>query len=73
MNYNQLIISLTTHFGWEVHQTNVKSVVLHGDLTKDIFMDKYLGFEKDVNLFYQLKKSLYGLKQEHRVLHEKIN
>jgi hypothetical protein len=34
MNYVRLILSLVAHFGWEVHYMDVKSVFLHGDVTK---------------------------------------
>jgi hypothetical protein len=41
-----LILSLVAHFGWEVHQMDVKSAFLHGDLTKEIYMEQPPSFEK---------------------------
>jgi hypothetical protein len=32
MNYVQLILSFATRFGWQIHQMDVKSDFLHGDL-----------------------------------------
>jgi len=33
MNTIRIIISLAAHFGWEMHQFDVKNVFLHGDST----------------------------------------
>ena len=63
MNSVQLILSLATHFGWELHQMDVKSAFLHGDLIEEIYMEQPPGFVTDSSLVCQLKK-LYGLKQE---------
>jgi hypothetical protein len=43
MNFSRVILSLA----WEVHQIDVKSDFLHGDLIQDIYMKQPLGFEKD--------------------------
>jgi hypothetical protein len=63
MNSVRMILSLATHFGWKIHQMDVKSDFLHGDLSEEIFMEQPPGFVTDSNLVFQLKKSLYGLKQ----------
>jgi hypothetical protein len=42
---------------------DVKSVFLHRDLSKEIFMEQPLIFVIDSNLVCQLEKFLYGLKQ----------
>ena len=64
MNSIHLIISLSTSFKWEVHQMDVKSDLLHGDLHEEIYMDQPPGFiHDDSRLFCRLKKTLYGLKQ----------
>jgi hypothetical protein len=42
---------------------DVKSVFLHGELSEEIFMEQPCGFVTDSNPFFQLKKSLYCLKQ----------
>lgn len=34
MNFVRLILSLATLFKWSVHQMDVKSAFIHGDLTK---------------------------------------
>jgi hypothetical protein len=42
---------------------DVKNSFLHGDLSKDIYMEQPQGFMQDSSLVCRLKKSLYGLKQ----------
>eukprot|EP00253_Pinus_taeda_P025520 PITA_25520 len=64
MNSIHLVLSLAASLKWEVHQMDVKYAFLHGDLHEEIYMEQPLGFiQKDSNLVFQLKKSLYGIKQ----------
>jgi hypothetical protein len=39
MNSTRLIISLVSLFGWQIHQMDVKSDFLHGNLSQEIFME----------------------------------
>jgi hypothetical protein len=73
MKFVPLIISLATRFRWKIHQMDVKTVFIHGDLSKEIFMEYPHGFVTDSNLVCRLKKSLYGLKQAPRVSYAKID
>eukprot|EP00253_Pinus_taeda_P031212 PITA_31212 len=67
MNSIHLILSLATSFKWEVHQIDVKSDFLHGDLHEEIYMEKPIGFiQTNSSLVCRLKKPLYGLKQAPR-------
>eukprot|EP00253_Pinus_taeda_P003922 PITA_03922 len=60
MNSIRLVLSLATSLKWEVHQMDVKSAFLHGDLHEEIYMEKPIGFiQTDSNLVCHLKKSLY--------------
>eukprot|EP00253_Pinus_taeda_P029682 PITA_29682 len=64
MNSFRLVLSLAASFKWEVHQMDVKSTFLHGDLHEEIYMEQPIGFiQTDSSLVFRLKKSLYGLKQ----------
>jgi hypothetical protein len=45
-----VILSLVGHFGWEIHQRDVKGAFLHGDITKDIYMEQPLDIEIEVIL-----------------------
>eukprot|EP00253_Pinus_taeda_P019750 PITA_19750 len=40
MNSIHLVLSLATSFKWEVHQMDVKSTFLHGDLHEEIYMEQ---------------------------------
>eukprot|EP00253_Pinus_taeda_P009330 PITA_09330 len=67
MNSVRLVLSLAASFKWEVHQMDVKSAFLHGDLHEEIYMEQPIGFiQTESSLVCHLKKSLYGLKQAPR-------
>jgi hypothetical protein len=62
MNFVRLILSLDARFGWKIHQMDVKMVFLHGNLSREIYMEQTPGFVTDSNLLCRIKNSLYGLK-----------
>lgn len=72
MNSIRLILSLGSRFGWSIHQMDVKSAFLHGDLAEEIYMDPPLGFMTNPTIVSNLKKSLYVLKWAPRAWYEKI-
>ena len=43
MNSIRLFLSLAASFKWEVHQMDVKSAFLHGDLHEEIYMEQPRG------------------------------
>ena len=59
------IMALVAHFDLELHQMDVKTAVLNGDIDETIYMVQpknfVLGDTK--KMVCQLKKSIYGLKQ----------
>jgi transposase InsO family protein len=59
----------------EIHQMDVKTAFLNGELEEDIYMDQPLGFveEGTQHLVCKLKKSLYGLKQSPRAWYQRID
>ena len=61
----RIIIALVAHFYLELHQMDVKTAFLNGNLDEDIYMEQPEGFEKKGNghLVCKFKKSIYGLKQ----------
>jgi hypothetical protein len=64
MNFICLVLSLVASHKWEVHQMDVKSAFLHGDLQEEIYMEQPPGYvQNDSSLVCRLKKYLYGLKQ----------
>ena len=58
-------MALVAHFDLELHQMDVKTSFLNGDLEEEVYMDQPQDFETTSkrNLVYRLKKSIYGLKQ----------
>ncbi|KAM2924483.1 hypothetical protein COP2_040580 [Malus domestica] len=64
----RVIMSLAAYFDLELHQMDVKTAFLNGDLQEAIYMKQPVGFvEKGKeNLVCKLNKSIYGLKQASR-------
>jgi hypothetical protein len=74
MNSIRLVLALAGSHKWEVHQMDVKSAFLHGDLQKEIYMEQPPGYvQNDSSLVFRLKKSLYGLKQAPRAWYAKMD
>eukprot|EP00253_Pinus_taeda_P006432 PITA_06432 len=74
MNSIRLVLSLAASLKWEVHQMDVKSAFLHGDLHEEIYMEQPIGFiQIDSILVCRLKKSLYGLRQAPRAWYAKMD
>jgi len=59
----------------EIHQINVKTTFLNGELEKEIYMEQLDGFvvNGQENKVCKLIKSLYGLKQAPKQWHEKFD
>jgi len=65
MNTIRIILSVAAHFGWEMHQFDVKNAFLHGRLEEEVYIEIPLGYGaiNEGNKVCRLKKTLYGLKQ----------
>jgi hypothetical protein len=74
MNTIILMIALTTKYNWKLHQLDIKSVFLNGELKEEVCLIQPEEFVKkgQENLVCKLKKYLYGLKQAPRSCYEKI-
>ena len=61
----RIIMALVAHFDLELHQMDVKTAFLNGDLDEEVYMKQPEGFcsNEDSHLVCKLKKSIYGLKQ----------
>eukprot|EP00253_Pinus_taeda_P002725 PITA_02725 len=74
INSIRLVLSLAASLKWEVHQMDVKSAFLHGDLHEEIYMEQPIGFiQTDSSLVCRLNKSLYGLKRAPRAWYAKMD
>jgi hypothetical protein len=59
------LFSMATQNGWKIHQMDVKTAFLNGDLKENVFMSQPKGFvvKGQEHKVCKLIKSLYGLKQ----------
>eukprot|EP00253_Pinus_taeda_P032541 PITA_32541 len=74
MHSLRLFLSLAAPFKWEVHQMDVKSAFLHGDLHEEIYMEQPIGFiQTNSSIVCRLKRSLYDLKQAPRAWYAKMD
>ena len=64
----RIIMAIVAHFDLELHQMDVRTAFLNGDLYEDVYMTQPIGFEKvgKEHLVCKLNKSIYGLKQASR-------
>jgi hypothetical protein len=70
-----VLLSLAASYGLLVHQMDVKTAFLNGELEEEIYMDQSDGFLSKVQegMVCKLLKSLYGLKQAPKQWHEKFD
>jgi hypothetical protein len=68
------IFALTAIEDMEIHQMDVKTACLIGDLEKNIYMEQPEGFTKESeHLVCKLHKSLYALKQSPKAWNQKLD
>jgi hypothetical protein len=71
----RLLLGLANTLNLEVHQMDVKTAFLNGDLKEEIYMTQPEGFisKGTENLVCKLNKTLYGLKQSSRAWYLKLH
>ena len=64
----RIIMALVAHYDLELHQMDVKTAFLNGELEENVFMAQPKGFvvKGKENMGCHLRKSIYGLKQASR-------
>jgi len=74
-NTIRLTLALAAEEGWKVHQMDVKSAFLNGDIQEEVYMTQPLGFEIEgqEHKVHKLIKALYGLKQAPRAWYAKMD
>jgi hypothetical protein len=71
----QVLLSLATSYGLLIHQIDVKTTFLNGELEEEIYIDQPDGFTVNgqERMLCKLLKYLYGLKQAPKQWHEKFD
>jgi len=71
----RIIMALVVHYDLELHQMDVKTAFLNGDLEEDVYMGQPVRFTKEgkEHMVCKLKRSIYGLKQASRQWYLKLN
>ncbi|RVW64469.1 Retrovirus-related Pol polyprotein from transposon RE2 [Vitis vinifera] len=71
----RFVLSMAAQKSWSIHQLDVKSAFLHGELEEEVYIDQPPGYVKQgyENQVYKLKKALYGLKQAPRAWYSCID
>ena len=62
----QLLLSIAVAHDWSIHQVDIKSTYLYGDLDEEIYMIPPPGYKVPKGHILHLRKALYGLKQAGR-------
>jgi hypothetical protein len=70
-----LVLAVVAHHGWPVHQMDVKSAFLNGDLNEEVYVTQPQEFttEGHEQKVLKLHKTLYGLRQAPRAWNAKLN
>ena len=64
----RIIMAIVAHFDLELHQMDVRTTFLNGDLVKNVYMSEPIRFEKvsKEHMVCKLQKFIYGLKHASR-------
>ena len=75
INFIRMVIAIVALWNLEVHQMDVTTAFLNGDLDEEIYMKQPNGFiaPRQEKKIYRLVKSLYGLKQAPKQWHQKFD
>jgi hypothetical protein len=71
----RILLAVAATYGLEIHQMDIVTAFLAGDLEEEIFMEQPEGFEigtREEDLVCRLRRSLYGLKQAPRIWNQRI-
>src|SRR5277367_6176897 len=70
----RILLAIAAIYGLEIHQMDVVTAFLAGDLEEEIYMEQPEGFKvgSREDFVCRLRKSIYGLKQAPRIWNQKI-
>jgi hypothetical protein len=63
----RILLSIGATLDLEIHQMDVKTAFLNGEIDTDIYIEQPQGYETKPNHVCKLQKGLYGLKQSPRL------
>jgi hypothetical protein len=71
----RLLIAMASQLDWKIHQMDVKSAFLNGDLVEEVYVSQPPGHEIEGKggKVYRLRKALYGLRQAPRAWNHKLD
>jgi transposase InsO family protein len=70
----RVILSVAAQRDYEIHQVDIKTAFLNGDLEEEVYVTQPPGFENgDPRVVCKLNKALYGLKQSPRAWHKRLD
>ncbi|MCO5576318.1 hypothetical protein L7F22_030127 [Adiantum nelumboides] len=71
----RFLCALAVHFGWDVHQSDIVTAFLNGDIFEEVYVTQPRGFVKkgQEDKVRKCHKALYGLKQSPRAWYEKAD
>lgn len=77
MTTMHFLCALATHFGWSVHQSDIVTAFLNGDIFEEVYVMQPHGFVKkgqdSEDKVCRCRKALYWLKQSPRAWYEKFD
>ena len=75
MSTIRILLAIAAQYGWKVHQMDVKSAFLNGELQEEVYMTQPPGFKVAGSepKVCRLQKAIYGLKQAPRAWYIKID
>jgi len=61
----RLMLALLAQMGWRIHQMNVRTAFLNGNIKEEVYIEQLEGFENfdRESHMWRLNRALYGLKQ----------
>jgi len=69
----RVFLTVASKRKWAVHQLDIKTAFLHGEIDTNVYMQQPEGFQEGTNLVCKLQKCLYGLKQAPKAWYEKLS
>ncbi|EKD00935.1 hypothetical protein A1Q2_04808 [Trichosporon asahii var. asahii CBS 8904] len=69
----RVLLALAAAHNLELHQMDVKTAFLYGELDEDVYMEPPEGCEVPSKMLWKLRRSLYGLKQAPRAWYMKLH